>query len=95
MTYTTKIKNPVFGTDEIKYWATSKQSFNKYFEKSLEAYNALMDPIFDITISKIDHIEIVRSKIKLFFKSIVSKKCFNISYNNLYFTFIDNKVYVI
>lgn len=95
MSYITKIKHPIFGNEEIKYWATSKQSYNKYFDKSIEAYNCLLNPDLDITISKIDHIEIVRSEIKFFFTSSVSKKCFSINYNNLYFTFIDKKVCVI
>ncbi len=94
MSFSTIVKHPVFGNKEIKYWASSKQSYNKYFDKSLEAYNCLINPDLDLTISKIDHIEIVQSKIKFLFTSVVSKKCFSILYNNLYFTFIDNKVYV-
>ncbi len=94
MTYSTKIRHPVFGNEEIKIWASSKQSYNKYFDKSLTAYNTLMNPDLDITISKIDHIEIVQSEIRIFFTSAVSKKCFSRLCNNLYFTFIDNKVYV-
>ncbi len=95
MSYITRIKHPIFGNEEVKYWATSKQSYNKYFDKSLEAYNSLMNPDLDITISKIDHIEIVRSEIKFFFTSKVSEKCFQITYNNLCFTFVDKEVFVI
>ena len=96
MSYITKVKHPIFGKEEIKYWATSKQSYNKYFDKSIEAYNCLMNPDLDITISKIDHIEIVRAEIKFFFTSVVSKKnVYQFSCNNLYFTCIKNQIYVI
>lgn len=96
MSYSTIVKHPIFGDEEIKYWATSKQSYNKYFDKSLEAYNALMDPDLDIIISKINHIEIVRSEIKIFFTSEVSKKnVYQFSYNNLHFTCINKQIFVI
>ena len=96
MSYITKIKHPIFGNEEVKYWSTSMQSYNKYFDKSIEAYNALMNPDLDITISKIDHIEIVRSEIKFFFTSEVSNKnVYQFSYNNLYFTCIKKQVFVI
>lgn len=95
MSYSRKIKHPVFGNEEINVWATSKQSYNKYFDKFLEAYNCLMNPDLDINLSKIEHIEIVRSEIKFFFTSVVSINVRQFSYNNLYFTCIKKEICVI
>lgn len=74
MTYNTIITHSVFGKKEVKIWSTSKQSFNKYFSKTLEMYNLLMNPEMDIVLSPIEHIEIVRETIKFYFQSKVTDK---------------------
>lgn len=73
MTYSTVIKNPLFGNQEVRIWSTSKRSFNKYFSKTLEMYKLLENTELDINLSPIEHIEIIRSTIKFYFQSNVSE----------------------
>lgn len=77
MPYNTIIKNPVFGEQQVKIWATSIQSFNKYFSKTLERYNLLMNPELEIVLSPIEHIEIVRKTIKFYFQLKVTDKIYD------------------
>ena len=72
MAYTIIITEPIFGKNEIKIWASSKQSYNKYFSKVKEMYNFIMNSEFDISIKPIEHIEIIRANIKFYFKSNIT-----------------------
>ena len=74
MTFEQKIYDPVFGNDEIKIWATSKQSFDKYLSKAKKCYNLLNTLDLNIKLSPINHIEIVRANIRFYLCSNVTEK---------------------
>ncbi|WP_443737879.1 hypothetical protein [Treponema sp.] len=69
-----KIYDPVFCNDEIKIWATSKQSFDKYLSKAKKCYNLLNTLDLNIKLSPINHIEIVRANIRFYLCSNVTEK---------------------
>lgn len=85
MTFEKIVYDPVFGNNEVKIWATSKQSFNKYYTKAKELFNLLMHPDLDISLSPVDHIEIIRSNIKFYF-------CLNVTETTLDYQFAGHRI---
>ena len=82
MAYTIIITEPIFGKNEIKIWASSKQSYNTYFSKVKEMYNFIMNSEFDISIKPIEHIEIIRANIKFYFKSNITTSLHDYIFSN-------------
>jgi hypothetical protein len=88
MTITVLDNDPVWCTNNkpIKFWSTSKISYNRYIDDAKVRFNLLCGPDVPLTISEIDHIELVRNEADYYFMK-------NVSNNSGQFT-INGKLYV-
>lgn len=92
MSFVQKVNDSIFGNREIKIWATSKQSFDKYYPKLKDLFNILMSPDLDINLSPIDHIEIIRSNIKIYFCTNITESIRDYQFANHRIICIKNEV---
>jgi hypothetical protein len=91
MTISEYDNDPVWCTNNkpIKVWATSKISYNRYIDDAKIRFNLLCGPDIPLTISEIDHIEIVRNEAKYYFKKPVSNNPGQFLINEQFYVYCD------
>lgn len=92
MTISIYDNDPVWSSDgkPIKVWATSTISYKRYIDDAKFRFNLLCGPDINLTISEIDHVEIVRNVAKYYFKKQVCCNAGQLMIDGLLYVYLGN-----